>query len=153
MAPLPICPACDRETNPFSELNPEHGMINKCGLADCGAWIRKATPPPAASPALAVPSTEGLASDDAPRAPMLMRQMPGPSRGAPSPPFLHAPEPPRVPAPTGIRADDLLDFARKRLVLVEALLVEKAALEAERKKLRRILKTADPTPPKATESS
>lgn len=130
---LPICPACQRENSPYSELNPDHGMIQKCGK--CHAMLLKAAPAP-----------EIATVEDRVRSPFeTMRLMTPPQPLATTTP-VPAADPPR--ATIGLRADDLMDFARARLAVVEAQLAEKGALELEAAKLRRILAADDPSPEK-----
>lgn len=157
MAPL-ICPSCERETHPFDDSDIEgFGVVTKCANEGCYARIPKSLLNARAAEALAARVAAAPASHTrAPAAPApalaLAPQLQPIAPLADQIAAALAPAPIAVEqprAPGGLRADDLLDFARARLAVVLAQLDEKTALEAEAAKLRRILASDEPLPVKA----
>lgn len=143
---FPICPACQKETKVFAELDPRFGVTRKCGNTGCGA-IMPDEPAPArssaATPAMALAVVQSTATGASGQTPPF-----APRAAAPSPqPAQSVTDPLRPLGDQSVSA--IVATMRERLAAVEALLAVKSALEEERDQLRRMLAAIDPTPTKA----
>lgn len=53
-APVLICPACDKPTRAYLELDPQRGPVRRCGNTGCNAGLPPERPAPAEPPRLAL---------------------------------------------------------------------------------------------------